>query len=1080
MAAYFGARDGAVALPQALVTTSLVALWELDETAGLTAVDSVGSLDGTYEGGFALGEVALVDDSGTAVAFDGLDGYIVIDHGPALALAEPTVVLTVRADSLPPVFNRVLFSKAGHPRIGETTIEQVLDGGISKIRAYVQESPGVVHWIGSELGVYPLPVGAILQIRMEIGESGTTLFVREPGGPWLNVASNPNAITGWTNNESPIHIGAYGPTTGHFDGSIDHVRIYSGPISDAEAAAIPAPVDFADPGDPGEPSLATLAPVAAFSVTRQRLTALAGWSGTPKEIAAQGDEVHAFLRRPSDYGPQNDGTYVDLVAGHRKTLTPDVIQIRLSDNSLVNVSIDVTRATPSPAKVLDRTGGGADYLTWTAALNGLTTGETLLVRARTGEWTDLAGYAIPNKVYPVTSKPVSTVNGCKVIGHPDDVAAGRVPVVMWDGDRLARYVYALGQSPTVWEEFQDLGAHGKIWRTRQTHPAPATYCGFYRAPIPKQQAGDPGYTWVALFSPRMPNQTSRLAVLQNTTYAPTSSWTGTGQPYRGPSLIYEPDGRYYVRLSPPREQVYNNPSMGAPWPPWNWNAYLPPSQDPNQVPIWIATGQTGAKANTNWLLGLASRSGWEIENIGFFSGNQAIYYQNASGTGLKNRGTFYVGGTTGDFFENSSDPGHNSDANVGLPAHISFTNINLSTDMEFDQCHMFGGDPPWGTWFDGKGYYGPGGQAVRRECFSAGSLKLVMRNCALSDWWQFCWTAAGSPIPQVQKLHLIHCLLRNFGSDGANISNGLGDYLMNRCRGELNCPSGISGRSGTLFTCVNSLMFNQAAWVATFGGSPTQTIYSSLKPGTYNRGVPWFCPVLEISHGNNSGCDGHHCQSLWIGAHGSIGSNLHGSNTQGAGSGMTPMFCGWSQYKLDGSRCFNNIGVLVPSPYAWPVGKSAMVASYRTDGAMQANFNHIWKVPGTYVAPASGGLTTLLGSGGNTATGRTSMAALFSATGREQNGTEGNPGFGDAPVYPSSDPFAPGGAFDLANYLLQPGGAARTGGSTALSGHGIKDHDLNTQVTWVGKAWRGPLAPDVPVIEQRVGILSPPMWDPVG
>ena len=1069
MTQYFGASQGAVSRIITPTDSQLLGLWGLDETGGSTAADSQLGNTGTYQGSPTLGTSSLLEVGGNSVSFDGSTSYLVIPHISAYAVSSYTLFLTQRPTSAPP-FNRVIFSKAGLPHIGEVTIEQVMTGGVSMIRSYIQDDLGVIYWIGPSdaTGAAPLPIGSIRQILLEVSPAGAKLYLRAPAGEWEEVASNVNAITGWTQNLEPIHLASYPPDAGLYHGLVDQLRIYSGLLTAAEKDNLPRPVVSAS---------FTLASMETFSVGQQRLTTVPGWSGTPKEIASQGQHVHAYLRRPVDYGPNNDGTYIDLIAGSRKTINPDTIQVRLTDDSVVDLSISVTRGLPGGAKTLDNTGADSPtFTTWNSMLTSVVANDNVLIRARAGTRTDLAGYSIPNFVYDVTSKPSSSVNTVKLIAHPDDVAASRKPVIMWEGNRYARYVYSLAQNP--WELHQTLGDGSTIWRTKEVHPAASTYCGFYKTSMPKQQPGDPDHTWVALFSPRHPSQTSRLAVLQDITYPRVSDWGAATQPYRGPSLIQEPDGRFYVRLSPPVQQVIQNPAAGAPWPTWGWQDYYPDSANPNQVPIFIAVGDVGAYSNRNWLLGMAGRSGWEVENISFFFGNTAIFGDQCTNILPKFRGLYTVGGCTGDFFL-SSDGQHAIDASSGMASTLSSQNFpSVTQDGIFEQSYGFGGIAPWMSWMDGKGGYGPGGQACRREFISTGRTQFIYRNCVFSDFYHFMWLPV-SPGPI--KNHFVHCLLRNWGSqDGAFVSSNLGHFVISRSRGEYIVPSGIAGSSGQLFTITNSILLNHAAYMITWGGGPTQTIYCSTWPGSYESNVPSLPPGIEIGHGSNSGADGHHAQSLFIGCHSSNGSNLFGGNTQGYGSGMTPGFRGWSNYALTNSKCFNNIGVLVSSPYPSRAGRSACVAGYAGNPSTPYNFNYVWKVPGTYPTPGSGGLTTfVMGGTGSSATGYASLTALASALGHETNGTEGNPGFvGTDPAYPLTSPFVPGGAFDLSRYLLGPGAGARTGGSAALSSHSIIDYDIYTSVTYAGKLYRGPLAPDVPMVEQRIGLLCPPPVNP--
>ena len=61
---------------QEVLADSPVAYWRLGEASGTTAVDEMGSNDGTYNGGTLGVAGLLVDDTDTAVDFDGVDDNV--------------------------------------------------------------------------------------------------------------------------------------------------------------------------------------------------------------------------------------------------------------------------------------------------------------------------------------------------------------------------------------------------------------------------------------------------------------------------------------------------------------------------------------------------------------------------------------------------------------------------------------------------------------------------------------------------------------------------------------------------------------------------------------------------------------------------------------------------------------------------------------------------------------------------------------------------------------------------------------------------------------------------------------------
>lgn len=84
---------------QALLSYGPVGFWPLDETTGTTAYDVIGGNNGTYNGGYALGQPGPPNPffaSGTAVSFDGASAYVDIPEGPFNITNAITVVAWVQ------------------------------------------------------------------------------------------------------------------------------------------------------------------------------------------------------------------------------------------------------------------------------------------------------------------------------------------------------------------------------------------------------------------------------------------------------------------------------------------------------------------------------------------------------------------------------------------------------------------------------------------------------------------------------------------------------------------------------------------------------------------------------------------------------------------------------------------------------------------------------------------------------------------------------------------------------------------------------------------------------------------------
>jgi len=79
------------------------------------------------------------------------------------------------------------------------------------------------------------------------------------------------------------------------------------------------------------------------------------------------------------------------------------------------------------------------------------------------------------------------------------------------------------------------------------------------------------------------------------------------------------------------------------------------------------------------------------------------------------------------------------------------------------------------------------------------------------------------------------------------------------------------------------------------------------------------------------------------------------------------------------------------------------------------------------------------------------------------------------PAWASSDPFGANGAYNMGNYMLGASSPARTGARN-LNDQSFPDYDFETMYTWVGGAnvpYRGALDPNIPLIEQEVGVVGP-------
>jgi hypothetical protein len=76
-----------------VASDAAVAHWRMGETSGTTLVDTAGSNNGTYSGGFTLrAPGAIWNDASTAVSFDGVNGQAVVPDSGALDLSSAATV----------------------------------------------------------------------------------------------------------------------------------------------------------------------------------------------------------------------------------------------------------------------------------------------------------------------------------------------------------------------------------------------------------------------------------------------------------------------------------------------------------------------------------------------------------------------------------------------------------------------------------------------------------------------------------------------------------------------------------------------------------------------------------------------------------------------------------------------------------------------------------------------------------------------------------------------------------------------------------------------------------------------------
>ena len=320
------------------------------------------------------------------------------------------------------------------------------------------------------------------------------------------------------------------------------------------------------------------------------------------------------------------------------------------------------------------------------------------------------------------------------------------------------------------------------------------------------------------------------------------------------------------------------------------------------------------------------------------------------------------------------------------------------------------------------------------------------------------------------KFHFHHCYMRQFGQDGALIQPSNGDYNVNRCFLPSANIYGFTVYAGTAFTRYFS--FNVDLRLTTIMcGQPGSTKWAEVEGGEPGNGVDEPCMVHPHSTGHGGGFMG--TDRKYYNTH--VGSQHTTTiefvdSTEGAGSALGP--------DTRGSNCrvFNSIGAVYPGVFDWPNGFSALVMFYtRKNGNNQYDHNVLFKSAGMLVPSKGSNTFAKVNSGSGGGTAYADLSALQSGEGFDLNSVQADPQFVVTPAWASTDPFAANGVYNLGNYLLGASSPARTGGRN-LNDQSFPDYDFETPYTWAGGAnapWRGALQPDVPAIEQEVGIVGP-------
>ena len=215
-----------------------VGYWRLGESSGTTAIDVVGSNDGTYAGGFVLGQVgAIATDDDTAVDFNGSTGGVTDATPSGIALTgDVTIECWIKPDALPSLNDEWALLKYGGP--SETEADNILyslairnNGGTHILRAAHEYSSGSNQIQDVNHTTSTTAWSHIVMVR---DATALTLTFYVNGAQVGTPQSYAFQATGGGNAE--LTIGTYASAQ-YFDGLIDEVALYDRALSSVEVLA---------------------------------------------------------------------------------------------------------------------------------------------------------------------------------------------------------------------------------------------------------------------------------------------------------------------------------------------------------------------------------------------------------------------------------------------------------------------------------------------------------------------------------------------------------------------------------------------------------------------------------------------------------------------------------------------------------------------------------------------------------------------------------------------------------------------------------------------------------------------------
>lgn len=221
-----------------------LAHWMLDETSGLTALDSLGGISGFYRNGVTLGATSSRFAS-SFVRFDGGNDFVEVPHNDTFLLDGGTIVFWFRTDQASKKQGLISKDSTGYDTGGHVSISTT--SGRIEVRL---QSTGSSYYVRSD----PISSHTWYQVAFAFGAAGMKLYVNGVLADSDAYAGGLGSTSGGSGNHEPMAIGVLATNSGDLTlagwnyplrGDIEDVRFYGRALTAGEAASLYEPPAYA-------------------------------------------------------------------------------------------------------------------------------------------------------------------------------------------------------------------------------------------------------------------------------------------------------------------------------------------------------------------------------------------------------------------------------------------------------------------------------------------------------------------------------------------------------------------------------------------------------------------------------------------------------------------------------------------------------------------------------------------------------------------------------------------------------------------------------------------------------------------